>query len=852
MSQSPDSHWTHKKIFNTIMLNLNHSGFLILESSVFLNFKDDLERELETPESVFISIGFSRNSGSELTDELNKVYNLTNTISESNNDMDSTSSNAERKVEVVGKICQNEKKIITIVIHDFYSSNYSHKLIALLQSLRVNGEIQFIIELSGFINHADAGMLKKNDARVFKRKDTLEDHSVIQRLGSKYNLSNEKLKRLINISHSIDNSETFLETLLKRSFLDIPNTVTDPQFLNFIQSFFYEDHLVYLNSMDELEMDIVSFLTLLEEFTPILVVNILNLKPRIEFISRLTLFFEFSPIITKNSFDQYTLASTFKLSLGKELITDLKTSSKSRIVESAFELFFEENNYESATEILIKFHEFLFDKYYINYRNRLFENEVEIHHLKSLKDKLSRLGGEFEKEAILLDILILDLEFQFKRASASIEILDKMNLNARQYSELEGFKSLYRFLREPTDQNIRSAERTLTQIKDIHYLKSYLISYISAYYWLTKNYKKSRELQVEYLQQHQNLRSYYTSRFDLLNLILLSYSMEFSGVVEACIKILKHVIKDKKYFTLGYVLYFYSSACYWLNKVESLSFILNLNREYRDVISPRFFIKTQLNIAKTYLLNNEIEFANELIFKAEQVILSGENLDFIYNDWEADFFECYRINGDSKKLETFSSTVDTRGAFPLAVSIHPEVTLLLYWLTNPSEINQKLFSEYLIIQKQKTNKFFIPLLQIALILIEALKAKIDGDLQLAESLVTSTFRISKSIEEFNIYRTLGEEISDLVMQFAGDEYSRIQKITNEEEKRKTIKYSEELSEKEIKILRFTSRGLTNREIGIALGYSEISIKKYMSLIYQKLNVKNRVQAIEFVKSNQIL
>ncbi len=852
MSQSPASHWTHKEIFNTIMLNLNHSGFLILESSVFLNFKDDLERELDTPESVFISIGFSRNSGSELTDELNKVYNLTNTISESNNDMDSTSSNAERKVEVVGKICQNEKKIITIVIHDFYSSNYSHQLIALLQSLRVNGEIQFIIELSGFINHVDAGMLKKNDARVFKRKDTLEDHSVIQRLGSKYNLSNEKLKRLINISHSIDNSETFLETLLKRSFLDKPNTVTDPHFLNFIQSFFYEDHLVYLNSIDELEKDIVSFLTLLTEFTPILVVNILNLKPRIEFISRVTLFFEFSPVITKNSFDNYTLASNFKLSLGKELITDLKTSSKSRIVESAFEYFFEENKYDSATEILIKFHEFLFDKYYINYRNRLFENEVEIHHLKSLKDKLSRLGGEFEKEAILLDVFILDLEFQFKRASASIEILDKMNLNARQYSELEGFKSLYRFLREPTDQNIRSAERTLTQIKDIHYLKSYLISYISAYYWLTENYIKSRELQVQYLQQHQNLRSYYTSRFDLLNLILLCYSMEFSRVVEACIKILKQVIKDKKYFTLGYVLYFYSSACYWLNKVESLSFILNLNREYRDVISPRFFIKTQLNIAKTYLLNHKIELANKIIFKAEQVIVSGENLDFIYNDWEADFFECYRINGDSKKLEMLSSTVDTRGTFPLAASIHPEVTLLLYWLRNPSEINQKLFSEYLIIQKQKTNQFFIPLLQIALNLIEALKAKIDGDLQLAESLVTSTFKISKATEVINIYRTLGEEISDLVKQFAGDEYSRIQNITKKEEKRKTIKYSEELSEKEIKILRFTSQGLTNREIGIALGYSEISIKKYMSLIYQKLNVKNRVQAIEFVKSNQIL
>lgn len=852
MSQSPDSHWTHKKIFNTIMLNLNHSGFLILESSVFLNFKDDLERELDTPESVFISIGFSRNSGSELTDELNKVYNLTNTISESNNDMDSTSSNAERKVEVVGKICQNEKKIITIVIHDFYSSNYSHQLIALLQSLKVNGEIQFIIELSGFINHVDAGMLKKNDARVFKRKDTLEDHSVIQRLGSKYNLSNEKLKRLINISHSIDNSETFLETLLKRSFLNIPNTVTDPQFLNFIQSFFYEDHLVYLNSMDELEKDIVSFLTLLTEFTPILVVNILNLKPRIEFISRVTLFFEFSPVITKNSFNQYTLAANFKLSLGKELITDLKTSSKSRIIESAFEYFFEENKYHSATEILIKFHEFLFDKYYINYRNRLFENEVEIHHLKFLKDKLSRLGGEFEKEAILLDVFILDLEFQFKRASASIEILDKMNLNARQYSELEGFKSLYRFLREPTDQNIRSAERTLTQIKDIHYLKSYLISYISAYYWLTENYIKSRELQVQYLQQHQNMRSYYTSRFDLLNLILLCYSMEFSRVVEASIKILKQVIKDKKYFTLGYVLYFYSSACYWLNKVDSLSFILNLNREYRDVISPRFFIKTQLNIAKTYLLNHKIELANKIIFKAEQVIVSGENLDFIYNDWEADFFECYRINGDSKKLEMFSSTVETRGAFPLAASIHPEVTLLLYWLRNPSEINQKLFSEYLIIQKQKTNKFFIPLLQIALNLIEALKAKIDGDLQLAESLVISTFKISKSIEVINIYGTLGEEISDLVKQFAGDEYSRIQNITKKEEKRKTIKYSEELSEKEIKILGFTSQGLTNREIGIALGYSEISIKKYMSLIYQKLNVKNRVQAIEFVKSNQIL
>jgi DNA-binding NarL/FixJ family response regulator len=53
---------------------------------------------------------------------------------------------------------------------------------------------------------------------------------------------------------------------------------------------------------------------------------------------------------------------------------------------------------------------------------------------------------------------------------------------------------------------------------------------------------------------------------------------------------------------------------------------------------------------------------------------------------------------------------------------------------------------------------------------------------------------------------------------------------------------EELTEKELEILKLVGRGLTNREIGQKLHLAEKTIKHYITNILQKLQVRNRVEA----------
>jgi two-component system NarL family response regulator len=58
---------------------------------------------------------------------------------------------------------------------------------------------------------------------------------------------------------------------------------------------------------------------------------------------------------------------------------------------------------------------------------------------------------------------------------------------------------------------------------------------------------------------------------------------------------------------------------------------------------------------------------------------------------------------------------------------------------------------------------------------------------------------------------------------------------------------QQLTKQEIEVLTMVAQGQTYKEIGAELGFSERTIKRYMGEIIQRLQLKNRAEAIEFAR-----
>ena len=58
-----------------------------------------------------------------------------------------------------------------------------------------------------------------------------------------------------------------------------------------------------------------------------------------------------------------------------------------------------------------------------------------------------------------------------------------------------------------------------------------------------------------------------------------------------------------------------------------------------------------------------------------------------------------------------------------------------------------------------------------------------------------------------------------------------------------------LSSREDEILSFVKQGLSNKEIGLRLSLSDKTIKHYMTNVFHKLHVRNRLEAALLVQEN---
>src|SRR5579863_7046672 len=83
-----------------------------------------------------------------------------------------------------------------------------------------------------------------------------------------------------------------------------------------------------------------------------------------------------------------------------------------------------------------------------------------------------------------------------------------------------------------------------------------------------------------------------------------------------------------------------------------------------------------------------------------------------------------------------------------------------------------------------------------------------------------------------------------------DEYRRLSDVVSATGEHSTALTS--LTEGDIEILRYVAAGMSNKEIAEKLAYAEKTVKNYLSLIFQKLSIRDRTQAAIFALRQGLL
>jgi DNA-binding NarL/FixJ family response regulator len=66
------------------------------------------------------------------------------------------------------------------------------------------------------------------------------------------------------------------------------------------------------------------------------------------------------------------------------------------------------------------------------------------------------------------------------------------------------------------------------------------------------------------------------------------------------------------------------------------------------------------------------------------------------------------------------------------------------------------------------------------------------------------------------------------------------------------RHAGQLTEKEVELIRYLATGMSNKEIAEQLSYSEKTVKNYLSIIFQKLHLRDRTQVAIFALRQGLL
>jgi LuxR family maltose regulon positive regulatory protein len=290
---------------------------------------------------------------------------------------------------------------------------------------------------------------------------------------------------------------------------------------------------------------------------------------------------------------------------------------------------------------------------------------------------------------------------------------------------------------------------------------------------------------------------------------------------------------------------------------------INFYSEVNDIrfsVHSRVVIDSLTGLIITHSLINEYN-------KAEEVMRILES----YTLGLGDFFKTFLL---STKIRYELIRGDQQAVRKLLQEYKPGVLDLVIWLDIP-EIT---YARALIFEGSKENLILaesalanlegmttamsnkVHLLEVKIL--QAILLEKKGEIDKAEQALRSSLEISEPEGIILYYLELGKSFASLIKQMPADIKNKpfvlgiLGEIKNKSIKKESPKAVKDklnnLSSRELEVLKCTAEGLRNQEIAEKLFISDETVKKHLYNIFQKLQVKNRLSMVSKAREEGIL
>ena len=314
--------------------------------------------------------------------------------------------------------------------------------------------------------------------------------------------------------------------------------------------------------------------------------------------------------------------------------------------------------------------------------------------------------------------------------------------------------------------------------------------------------------------------------------------------------------------------YYHLFSQYYRNELEDYQAFIYLAHQKRHILRPFYYVQCVIIGSFTEMVHGYHKKAFEILDEAEMIILTRNSPDAL-NFIRVAKVELAIRQGDFNLSERLALDVDFSFRRPTWEFISPMITefKLIVNRCNYEEAENK-FQELITMGTSIHHMHFM----VSLLTCRAGFFWMWKEKRKAIDALDEAIQISKPGHYIRPYLDLGSPMRELIGEYAKDYGSdhyvqalvdafsnepvpdkkmsfHLQHGTTSTRSGQTAIYKAGLTKRELEVIRAATKGFTNKEIAIELFLSELTVKKHMSHIFSKLNVKNRQSLI--VKSKNL-